>query len=63
MGSQGSEMQGNILVVTLEIRASVQTWSSHVLEAEQFLQRKRPENPLSVDAFLEGRELSKHTVC
>ena len=37
MGSQGSEMQGNILVVSLEIRASVQTWSSHVLESRLLL--------------------------
>ena len=37
MGSQGSEMQGNILDVTLEIRASVQTWSSHILESRLLL--------------------------
>ena len=37
MGSQGSEMWGNVLAVTVEIRASVQTWSSDILESRQLL--------------------------
>ena len=37
MGSQGSEMWGNILAVTVEIRASVQTWSSDILESRQLM--------------------------
>ena len=46
MGSQGSEMQGNILVVSLEIRASVQTWSSHVLESRLLLIDRYLKNTL-----------------
>ena len=30
-------MQGNILAVTLEIRSSVETWHSHILESRQLL--------------------------
>ena len=37
MGSQGSEMRENILAVTVEIRASMQTWSSDVLESRRLL--------------------------
>ena len=37
MGSQGSEMRENILAVTVEIRASMQTWSSDILESRQLL--------------------------
>ena len=46
MGSQGSKMQGNILDVTLEIRASVQTWSSHILESRLLLVDRCLKNTL-----------------
>ena len=37
MGSLVSEIHGNILTMTLEIRSSMQTWSFNILESRQFL--------------------------
>ena len=51
MGSQGSKMQGNILDVTLEIRASVQTWSSHILESRLLLVDRCLKNTFFFLAF------------
>ena len=56
MGSQGSEMRENILAVTVEIRASVQTWSSHILESRLLLIDRCLENILLFWlSFTEGK--------
>ena len=56
MGSQGLEMLGNILTVTVEIRASVQTWSSHILESRLLLIDRCLENILLFWlSFTEGK--------
>ena len=41
-------MQGNILAVTLEIRASVETWHSHILESRQLLKDIHLKNILFI---------------
>ena len=59
MGSQGSKMQGNILDVTLEIRASVQTWSSHILESRLLLVDRCLKNTFFFGlSFIEGKWFS-----
>ena len=53
---QGLEMLGNILTVTVEIRASVQTWSSHILESRLLLIDRCLENILLFWlSFTEGK--------
>ena len=41
-------MQGNILAVTLEIRSSVETWHSHILESRQLLKDRSLKNSLFI---------------
>ena len=53
---QSQKVEGNILTVTVEIRASVQTWSSHILESRLLLIDRCLENILLFWlSFTEGK--------
>ena len=56
-------MQGNILAVTLEIRASVETWHSHILESRQLLKDIHLKNILFIAIHSTKNQVFQHCVC